>query len=458
MAKKAKEIQIPVPVIIDRSIKDHIDESYIEFGNYVNQKRHMPHLIDGLKPSYRKMIFTGTTFPDKMVKVATLSGECGGKYSPHSPDSLNDVVSELVHAGIFQGQGSHGVKSIYKEWNINAAAPRYIEAKMDPTWSKIIDTVLPYVPRVTSDLGYSEPTYIPTPIPLSLLYGSLGLGIGIRSKIPTFSFKSILEAYKADDPNLLESNGNLAINKRKSELHSLWTTGKGKVSYMFYIDENATSIDGVTKGYMMYGDPRFFQVSLTKNLDGDKEKDILGWIDKGLVIMNDESERVKGKTTRAGNKKIFFTVKPKQTTVTMKMLRDELEIMRYSNDTFKLALSNGENTKVTPLRDWIGFCFKNYESLVNEHKKNKVKVFDMKEKVIAVSDDVVDYIRKNPKADSAEIAKDLKLDEELVKEVTKKSISVLMKVDKDKELAAIANQRIELNKLKASDFYEPLMK
>lgn len=458
MAKKAKEIQLPVPVIIDRSIKDHIDESYIEFGNYVNQKRHMPHLIDGLKPSYRKMIFTGTTFPDKMVKVATLSGECGGKYSPHSPDSLNDVVSELVHAGIFQGQGSHGVKSIYKEWNINAAAPRYIEAKMDPVWSKIIDTVLPYVPRVTSDLGYPEPTYIPTPIPLSLLYGSLGLGIGIRSKIPTFSFKSILEAYKADNPDLLESNGKLAINKRKSELHSLWTTGKGKVSYMFYIDENATSIDGVTKGYMMFGDPRFFQVSLTRNLDGDKEKDILGWIDKGLVIMNDESERVKGKNTRAGNKKIFFTVKPKQTTVTMKMLREELEIMRYSNDTFKLALSNGENTKVTPLRDWIGFCFKNYESLVNEHKKNKFKVFDMKEKVIAVSDDVVDYIRKNPKADSSQIAKDLKLEEDLVKEVTKKSISVLMKVDKDKELDNIANQRIELNKLKASDFYEPLMK
>lgn len=458
MAKKAKEKELPIPVIIERSIKDHIDESYIEFGNYVNQKRHMPHLVDGLKPSYRKMIYTGTTFPDKMVKVATLSGECGGKYSPHSPDSLNDVVSELVHAGIFQGQGSHGVKSIYKEWNISAAAPRYIEAKMEPTWSKIIDTLLPYVPKVTSDLGYSEPTYIPTPIPLSLLYGSLGLGIGIRSKIPTFSFKSIIAAYLADDPNLLESNGKLAINKRKSELHSLWTTGKGKVSYMFYIDENATSIDGVTKGYLMYGDPRFFQVSLTKNLDGDKEKGVQGWIDKGLVIMREENERISGKVTRGGEKKIFFTVKSKQTTVTMKMLRDELEIIRYNNESFKLALSNGENTRVTPLRDWIAYSFKNYETLVAEHKKNKVRIFDLKEKVIEVSDDVVDYIRKNPKADSAEIAKNLKLDEDLVKEVTKKSISVLMKVDKDKEIAAIASQRDELNKLKASDFYEPLMK
>lgn len=451
MAKKKPISATPEVVIVEKPIRDHINESYIVFGDYVNQKRHMPHIKDGLKPSYRKMIYTGLTFPDKLVKVATLSGECGGKYSPHNSESLNDVVSELVNAGIYEGQGSHGSKSIYKDWNIASAAARYVEAKIDPKWRKVIDPVLPLVPKVVSDLGYSEPTYIPSPVPVSLLFGSLGLGIGIRSSIPTFSFKSMIKAYLEDNPQLLKPNGNVTLNKRKSELDLLWTTGKGKVAYMFLIEEDATSLDGVTKGYAMYGDPRFFQVTLTENLEGNKEKEVQGWIDKGLVVMTDESSRKTGK-------RIFFTVKPKQKQVTMEMLRKELEIIRYSQDTFKLAISDGSCTAVTPMRDWIGSCYNNYLDLVNQYKLRKYEQLALKESVVNNAEIVVDHIRKYSKDDTPKIAKALKLDEELVKEITKKSISVLMKIDKEKELQSIEKSKEEVTELKAEDFYKDLLK
>lgn len=453
MAKKVVPvINLPVPVIIDRGIGDHIDESYVEFGNYVNQKRHMPHMRDGLKPSYRKMIFTALTFPDRLVKVGTLTGECGGKYSPHAPDALDGVASELVHAGIFEGQGSHGAKSIYKPWNIPPAAARYCEAKMDNKWRKVMEPVMGLVDKQSSDMGFDEPVYIPSPIPLSLLYGSLGLGIGIRSKIPTFSFKSMIEAYEADNPKLLQPNGDIMLNRRKSELESLWNTGKGKVAYMFFINENATSLNGVDKGFTMYGDPRFFQATLTEALEGNAAKGIQGWLDKDLVIMRDESPK-KSKHLKI----VFFGVKAKQKLVTNEMLRAELEIIRYNQETFKLAISDGDSTKVTPLRDWIGACYNNYNNLVDELKKKKSLSLDLKEKVIANAEIVVDYLRKTPTAEISQIAKDLKLTEELVKEITKKSISVLMKIDKEKEFESINNQKLELKKLQAKDYYKDLL-
>lgn len=450
--KKVVTVVLPEPVIIDKSIGDHINESYVEFGNYVNQKRHMPHMRDGLKPSYRRMIYTALTFPDRMGKVGTLTGECGGKYSPHAPDSLDGVASELVHAGIFEGQGSHGAKSIYKPWNIPPAAARYCEAKMDSRWRKVIEPVLGLVEKQPSDMGYEEPLYIPSPIPISLLFGSLGLGIGIRSKIPTFSFKSMIEAYEADNPKLLQPNGDIMLNKRKSELEKLWTEGKGKVSYMFFIDENATSLDGVSKGYTLYGDPRFFQANLTENLEGNKDKGIQGWIDRDLVIMRDESAK-KSKTKKV----IFFGVKPKQKIVTNEMLRAELEIIRYNQETFKLAISDGNCTEVTPLRNWIGACYNNYNSLVAELKKRKSLSLALKKEVILHAEIVVDHIRANPKDKVEAISKVLSLDLELTKEITKKSISVLMNMDKEKELESLAKQKAELELLEARDYFKDLL-
>jgi hypothetical protein len=220
---------------------------------------------------------------------------------------------------------------------------------------------------------------------------------------------------------------------------------------MFLIEEDATSLDGVTKGYAMYGDPRFFQVTLTENLEGNKEKEVQGWIDKGLVVMTDESSRKTGK-------RIFFTVKPKQKQVTMEMLRKELEIIRYSQDTFKLAISDGSCTAVTPMRDWIGSCYNNYLDLVNQYKLRKYEQLALKESVVNNAEIVVDHIRKYPKDDTPKIAKALKLDEELVKEITKKSISVLMKIDKEKELQSIEKSKEEVTELKAEDFYKDLLK
>jgi len=444
-------------IIKDVSIKDLVEDNQSLFGNYTNQKRHMPHRLDGLKPSYRRMIWTALELPDKLTKVATLAGMCGGKYSPHAPESLPPVVSEMVGANIFQGQGAHGSKSIYKDWNIGAAAGRYIEAKVKSEWRKAMEPLIPLVPKSKSDMGFFEPDYLPTPIPMSLLYGSLGIGIGIRSKVPFFSAKSLIKAYKEDNPQLLKANGDIVINKSKSELQQLWDTGIGRVGYMFYIDENAVSRDGKTKGYYMYGDPRFIQATLTKNLEGDRstgDPEDWGWIDKGLVTMRDESHRKTGK-------KVFFTVKSKQKgkdKVTLEMLRKELEVMRYCQDSFKLAVTNGKYTEVIGLKDWIKGCYENYNKLVKDYKLAQLAKLQLKKDVAIHAKDIVDQIRKKDSITKDQIVKNLGISIEVVNEALKKSISVLMKFNKDKELDTIKAEVIRVSKLTPEDFYESLLK
>lgn len=442
-------------MIKEKSIYSLTEENQVDYGNYVNQSRHMPHLLDGLKPAYRRMLWTALELPDRNTKVATLAGICGGKYSPHAPDSLPAVVSEMVHAGIFEGQGAHGSKSIYKDWNIGAAAGRYIEAKVDKKWREAISPLMSLVPKEMSELGYPEPVFIPTPIPMSLLFGSLGIGIGIRSTIPFFSVESIIKAMKADNPNLLEANGDLKINKRRSELKKLWTTGEGKVCYEFSIEDDVKAKGSNVRGIALYGDPSFIQVPLTSNLEGKggDDPDTMGWIDRGLVRMVDESSRKTGK-------RIFFSVRPNQRgkdRVTMEMLRDELELMRFPTEHYKIAVTNGEYTEVLPLRDWVKGCYENYSKLVKEYKTKQLESLGMKRHVVINAKDIVDQIRKDDKIKVPGIAGALKISEDIVKETLRKSISVLMKINEEKELKDIAEEEKIVKLLKPEDFYEGII-
>lgn len=416
----------------------------------------MLHLYDGLKPSYRRMIWTALEHPDKLIKVATLAGVCGGKYSPHSPDSLPSVVSEMVHAKIFEGQGSHGSASIYKKWNNDAAAPRYIEAKLASSYRKMIAPLIKHVPYTESELNsiYKEPVYIPSPVPLAMTFNAIGLGVGIRTVTPNFSIESMLDAYFKDDPSLLKANGDLEIDYSKSDLKSIWEEGRGSVTYKFHLDLKAKAEK--KSGVALYGDPRFIQLSKlgkleTKTFKSAKKEDELGWLDKGLVTMIDQSSRKTGK-------RIFFGVLPTRSKekVTLPELITELESLRITSSNYKLAVTDGKTTEVRPLKKWIDETYKNFCSLVKLYKAAELKKLDLKVQVITHAEAIVDVLRASPKISKEDIGKQLKLPQEVVNETLKKSISVLMNINKTKELNSLKKEKASVKKLKPIDFYEDI--
>lgn len=117
---------------------------------------------------------------------------------------------------------------------------------------------------VESPQGPLEPESLSLVFPLALYMKSLvsGIGYGISTTYPNFSPVSMYKALVEDNPNLLEPNVNLLIDKKNSELQRLWETGKGRVIYSYKL-KPYTNEDG-KDGFMFEGDTCIFTPNLKK--------------------------------------------------------------------------------------------------------------------------------------------------------------------------------------------------
>lgn len=81
MARSKKVDAIQVISNEDESIRevniyDLTRDAYLEFGSYINNWRQLPQIIDGLKISYRRLLYSALQYPaGKMIKSANLLGK-----------------------------------------------------------------------------------------------------------------------------------------------------------------------------------------------------------------------------------------------------------------------------------------------------------------------------------------------------------------------------------------------
>jgi DNA gyrase/topoisomerase IV subunit A len=73
------------------SIGNLVAHGYTEFGGYINTKRVLPHIMDGLKPSYRRAIFSTYEIDPGFSSTHEVLGYMS-KFHPHSPDGNEDVM------------------------------------------------------------------------------------------------------------------------------------------------------------------------------------------------------------------------------------------------------------------------------------------------------------------------------------------------------------------------------
>jgi len=109
----------------------HIDALYgdwfLEYASYVILERAVPHINDGFKPVQRRIMHSLWEKDDgRYNKVANVVGHCM-QYHPHGDASIGDALVQLGQKELLiDTQGNWG--------NIltgdNAAAPRYIEARL----------------------------------------------------------------------------------------------------------------------------------------------------------------------------------------------------------------------------------------------------------------------------------------------------------------------------------------
>lgn len=443
MARKKKEEKVlELPQVssqqLQKGIGEFVTSAYLDFGDYINNHRHMPEVVDGLKISYRRLIYSATQFPKGKEIPSTTLQNYVANYHPHGLTSMNEMSAELYHAGIFSGEGSFGFTSIDGTFN-PPAAPRYTHTWLSSLYWDIIGDLIKEVPYVESPLGALEPQYLPLPIPACLYIGvTQGLGVGISTLIPNFSPKSLYEAYINNNPELLEPNVDLFIDKKNSQLSSIWTTGKGKVIYCYKISRSTLNN---TEGILFEGDTSIFTPKLAK---------FKSLIEEGKVYTEDLTDQ--------DGPKLFIGRVPGARGCSIDDIENLARKACYSDATYVLNVTNGKSAFRIPLYDWLDYTYKNYINLVTQVNQKKIEKCKFDIKVQECIPLVGSLINQNPKITDAEICEALKIEEEVVAQIMSKPISYLRNnKDTSDRVKSLKDKLKELKEFDAVKFTEDLI-
>lgn len=179
---------------LDRvTYSDFIDKELIEFSMYDNH-RSIPHVMDGLKPSQRKVLFS--CFKRNLteeIKVAQLAGYVAEHSSYHHGEvSLANTIVGMGHdfvgannINILMPLGQFGSRLHGGKDN---ASTRYIFTQLNPITRVIFpqedDALLKYV---DDDGMQIEPEFYAPIIPMALVNGLDGIGTGWSTSQPQYN-------------------------------------------------------------------------------------------------------------------------------------------------------------------------------------------------------------------------------------------------------------------------------
>ncbi len=182
------------------SLAQFAEKSYLEYAMSVVMGRALPDVADGQKPVQRRILFAmhelGLYTPARHVKSARVVGDVLGKYHPHGDTAAYDALVRqaqdfTLRYPLIDGQGNFGSRD-----GDNAAAMRYTECRLTP----IAELLLAEIDRDTVDFGpnydgaFKEPKLLPARLPLLLLNGASGIGVGMATDIPSHNLGEVARA------------------------------------------------------------------------------------------------------------------------------------------------------------------------------------------------------------------------------------------------------------------------
>ena len=175
------------------STKDFVDEELIHFSNEDND-RSIPSLVDGFKPSQRKVAYG--SFKRKLktdVKVAQLAGYISEHAAYHHGEvSLENTIKNMAqdyvsanNVNYLEPIGQFGSRLMGGD---DAAQSRYIFTKLSPITRLIFKEEDDCLCKYLDDDGFSiEPEFYFPIFPTILGNGASGIGTGFSTDIPKFN-------------------------------------------------------------------------------------------------------------------------------------------------------------------------------------------------------------------------------------------------------------------------------
>ena len=182
----------------EKTITEFLSNDYKEFAMYSIEGRAIPSLVDGFKPSQRKVIhvsnLTWKTGSEKVLKIFQLSGKVASEVFYHHGDaSLNAAIINMAqrfknNAPLLEEDGQFGSLR-----SPQAGAARYIGTKLSENFRLLYKDfdLLKYKEEEGETI---EPEYFLPIIPTVLINGSSGIAVGFATNIMNRDVNSVANA------------------------------------------------------------------------------------------------------------------------------------------------------------------------------------------------------------------------------------------------------------------------
>ena len=256
-----------------------VNNELIHFSNADNI-RSLPHLIDGLKPSQRKILYScfKRNLRDE-IRVAQLAGYVSEHAAYHHGEaSLNGTIVGMAqnfvganNINLLRPVGQFGSRLLGGK---DAASPRYIHTYMEDILGKIFrkeDACL--LKHLDDDGELVEPEYYIPVVPLLAINGSVGIGTGYSTDIPPHNPSDIVTLIR----HRLHGSINTLANR---PLDPWWWGFKGTT-------RRSDECTWVTKGLYEFNDANK-TITVTELPVGTWTKDYKAFLDE--ICENDDKK------------------------------------------------------------------------------------------------------------------------------------------------------------------------
>lgn len=167
-------------------------EYYTSYAKYVLEYRALPSVYDGLKPVQRRIIYTASQQPKKLMKTAKLVGATMSLHA-HGDSSISGAINEMAHPlnvfPMFTTKGNFGGP------DFSAASSRYTELYLSEIARQNFCQFIDYADYEIGEIGEMEPSALPSLIPYCLVKGSEGIAIGLSTKVMPLNLMDLIDYY-----------------------------------------------------------------------------------------------------------------------------------------------------------------------------------------------------------------------------------------------------------------------
>jgi len=224
------------------------ERSYLTYAMSVVRGRAIPNVEDGQKPVQRRILYAmnelGLKSGVQHSKSARIVGEVLGKFHPHGDASTYEALVRMaqdfsLRYPLIDGQGNFGTQD-----GDPAAAYRYTEARLTPLaellLSEIDQDTVDFIANYDGRL--KEPKLLPARLPMLLLNGASGVGVGMACELPPHNMREIAEAavFMLKHPNTTpkalmhivkgpDFPGGAQIISPREEIFQAYKTGRGSL-------------------------------------------------------------------------------------------------------------------------------------------------------------------------------------------------------------------------------------